>query len=117
MKNVTGARYLNFRCTGCGNCCKDPLLPLTDEDIQRIVDATGDNVSDIAQIVDKTAIEMGDELEAFVNLRQGKRVLVLRHARGSCIYLGDDDRCTIYESRPLGCRVYPLDPEFNKKKH
>ncbi len=116
MKNVPGARYLNFRCTGCGNCCKDPLLPLTDEDIQRIVARTGDKVSDIAQIVDKTAIDMGDEPEAFVNLRQGRRVLVLRHARGRCIYLGDDDRCTIYEDRPLGCRVYPLDPEFNNKK-
>ncbi|HWL86554.1 MAG TPA: YkgJ family cysteine cluster protein [Polyangiaceae bacterium] len=116
MKNIPGARYLQFRCTGCGNCCKDPLLPLTDEDIQRIVDRTGDSPSVIAQIVDDRAIELDDEPEAFVTLRQGKRVLVLRHEHGRCRYLGDDDRCTIYSSRPLGCRVFPLDPEFNAKK-
>ncbi len=28
-------------------------------------------------------------------LRQGKRVMVLRHAGGGCRYLGVDDRCTI----------------------
>jgi len=116
MKNFPGARYLNFRCTGCGNCCKDPLLPLTQDDILRIMERTGDSASHIAQVVDKHAIHMDDEPEAFAMLRQGKRVLVLRHEQGRCIYLGDDNRCTIYTSRPLGCRIYPLDPEFNKKK-
>ncbi|WP_394828178.1 YkgJ family cysteine cluster protein [Pendulispora albinea] len=116
MKNVPGARYLNFRCTGCGNCCKDPLLPLTDDDIRRIAKRTGDTPDVIAQVVDRHAIHMDDEPEAFAMLRQGKRVLVLRHEHGRCRYLGDDNRCTIYTSRPLGCRIYPLDPEFNSKK-
>ncbi|WP_394840657.1 YkgJ family cysteine cluster protein [Pendulispora brunnea] len=116
MKNIPGARYLNFRCTGCGNCCKDPLLPLTQDDILRIIERTGDSPGHIAQVVDKHAIHMDDEPEAFAMLRQGKRVLVLRHEKGRCIYLGDDNRCTIYTSRPLGCRIYPLDPDFNKEK-
>ena len=58
---------------------------------------------------------MDDEPEAFASLRQGKRVMVLRHENGGCRYLGDDNRCTIYTSRPLGCRVYPFDPEFTSK--
>ena len=41
--------------------------------------------------------------------------MVLRHERGGCRYLGDDNRCTIYTSRPLGCRVYPFDPDFTKE--
>jgi Fe-S-cluster containining protein len=58
---------------------------------------------------------MDDEPEAFVLLRQGKRVMVLRHQRGRCRYLGRDDRCTIYSSRPLGCRVFPFDPDFSAR--
>jgi len=58
---------------------------------------------------------MDDEPEAFAVLRQGKRVMVLRHQNGACRYLGDDNRCRIYTSRPIGCRVYPFDPTFDKK--
>jgi Fe-S-cluster containining protein len=39
--------------------------------------------------------------------------MVLRHEQGGCRYLGEDNRCTIYSSRPLGCRVYPFDPDFS----
>jgi Fe-S-cluster containining protein len=110
-----GSKLLGFRCTGCGNCCKEPLLPLTDADVRRISLRTGDPARDIVRWVDRHGIDMDDEPEAFVILRQGKRVMVLRHERGGCRYLGADNRCTIYTSRPLGCRVFPFDPEFSKK--
>jgi Fe-S-cluster containining protein len=76
---------------------------------------TGDAPEDFVKWVDRDGIEMRDEPEAFVGLRQGKRVMVLRHQRGRCRYLGADDRCTIYASRPLGCRIFPFDPDFNRK--
>ena len=112
---VKGAALLAFRCTGCGNCCKEPLLPLTDADVRRISRKTGDTATDIVRWVDRHGIDMEDEPEAFVMLRQGKRVMVLRHERGGCRYLGTDNRCTIYSSRPLGCRIYPFDPDFSPK--
>jgi Fe-S-cluster containining protein len=110
-----GHTFLKFRCTGCGNCCREPLLPLTDEDVRRIVRRTGDRPEDIVTWVDRHGIDMDDEPEAFVRLRQGKRVMILRHSYGGCRYLGKDGRCTIYTSRPLGCRVYPFDPDFTQK--
>lgn len=110
-----GSKYLRFRCTGCGNCCKEPLLPLTDEDVRRIVRHTGDAPADIVRWVDKDGIDMDDEPDAFVMLRQGKRVMVLRHQKGACRYLGNDDRCTIYSGRPLGCRLFPFDAEFGPR--
>lgn len=110
---VTGEKFLKFRCTGCGNCCKEPLLPLTDADIQRIVGHTGEASHELVRWVDRNGIDMDDEPEAFVTLRQGKRVMVLRHAGGGCRYLGADDRCTIYNHRPLGCRIFPFDPTFS----
>lgn len=105
---------LAFRCTRCGNCCKDPLLPLTDEDVRRIARRTGDDPRDFVRWIDKNGIDMDDEPEAFVILRQGRRVMVLRHERGGCRYLGDKG-CTIYSSRPTGCRIFPFDPSFDKR--
>lgn len=111
---ATGERFLKFRCTGCGNCCKDPLLPLTDQDVARITKSTGDDATEFVRWVDRMGIDMDDEPEAFVRLRQGKRVMIMRQGKGGCHYLGPDDRCTIYGSRPLGCRVFPFDGTFAK---
>lgn len=112
---ATGERFLKFRCTGCGNCCKDPLLPLTDQDVARIQQRTGHDPRSFVRWVDRNGIDMDDEPEAFVKLRQGKRVMIMRQGRGGCHYLGPDDRCTIYGSRPLGCRAFPFDPSYNKQ--
>jgi len=106
---------LQFRCTGCGNCCRDPLLPVTDADLRRIVDLTGLAASEIVRWVDRHGIDLPGEPESFVMLHPGRRVMVLRHARGHCRFLGSDDRCTIYEARPLGCRIFPFDPDFNRQ--
>lgn len=112
---ATGEKFLKFRCTGCGNCCKDPLLPLTDQDVRRIQQRTGDAPRDFVRWVDRDGIDMDGEPEAFARLRQGKRVMVMRQGRGGCHYLGSDNRCSIYNSRPLGCRVFPFDPSYTKQ--
>lgn len=31
---------------------------------------------------------------------------VLPYRDGRCVFLGDDDRCTIYEDRPVNCRQF-----------
>ncbi|MFZ5894404.1 MAG: YkgJ family cysteine cluster protein [Myxococcota bacterium] len=108
-------KYFKFRCTGCGNCCKEPLLPMTDADLRRISERTGDAPADIVRFIDRNAIDMDDEPESFLTLRQGKRVMILRHQSGGCRYLGDDNRCTIYGARPLGCRIFPFDPLYDKQ--
>ncbi|MEZ4227716.1 MAG: YkgJ family cysteine cluster protein [Polyangiaceae bacterium] len=111
---AVGERFLKFRCTGCGNCCKEPLLPLNDVDLSRLVDHTGESPLRIVKWVTRHEIAMEDEPEAFIRLRQGKRVMVLGHRRGRCRFLGADDRCTVYTERPTGCRVFPFDPEFKR---
>jgi Fe-S-cluster containining protein len=112
---ATGERFLKFRCTGCGNCCKEPLLPLTDRDVQQITERTGAVPTSFVRWVDRNAIDMDDEPEAFVRLREGKRVMIMRQGKGGCHFLGSDDRCTIYKDRPLGCRIFPFDPSYDKK--
>ncbi len=89
-------------------------MPLTDGDVKRIAKGTGEKPEDFIRWVDRHGIEMDDEPEGFVMLRQGKRVMVLRHMNGGCYFLGKDNRCTIYKSRPLGCRAFPFDGTFSK---
>ncbi len=108
-----GSHLLSFRCTSCGNCCKEPLLPLTDADLRGIVKRTGDRPRDIVRWVSRHEIDL-DEPEAFAILRAGRRLMVLSHKKNGCRYLGKDDRCTIYGARPLGCRVFPFDASFKK---
>jgi Fe-S-cluster containining protein len=90
-------------------------LPLTHHDLRRIVEHTGDSPEAIVRWVDRWGIDMDDEPEGFVILRQGRRVMVLRHERGGCRYLDAENRCSIYADRPLGCRIYPFDPTFFQK--
>lgn len=82
--------------------------------MQRIAKGTGEKPKDFIRWVDRHGIEMDDEPEGFVMLRNGKRVMVLRHTHGGCYFLGKDNRCTIYKSRPLGCRIFPFDGTFSK---
>lgn len=112
---ATGEKFFKFRCTGCGNCCKDPLLPLTDTDVARISRSTAEDPRDFVRWEDRHGIDMDDEPEAFVRLRRGKRVMVMRQGRGGCYFLGADNRCKIYGSRPLGCRIFPFDPSYTQR--
>jgi Fe-S-cluster containining protein len=113
-KVISGRALLRFRCTGCGNCCKDPLLPLTDQDVAQIIERTRERALDIVRFVNRHQIDMDDDPEAFVRLRQGKRVMVLGHSHRGCRYLDAENRCSIYAFRPLGCRVFPFDSSFSK---
>jgi len=39
-------------------------------------------------------------------------VLVLPYRNARCVFLGQDDRCTIYEDRPLNCQRFQCVPGF-----
>ena len=106
-------KLLQFRCTGCGNCCKEPLLPLTDEDLRRLVRHTGEDPMKLVRFVSRDDIDLDHEPDAFAMLRQGRRVMVLKHRAGGCIFLGSDNRCSVYDARPLGCRIFPFHPTFS----
>jgi Fe-S-cluster containining protein len=51
-------------------------------------------------------LSLGYDRNYFVEYRDG--FYRLKNPRGRCIFLNDEGRCTIYQHRPLGCRLYPL---------
>jgi Fe-S-cluster containining protein len=111
---ISGAKYLHFRCTDCGNCCTDTLVPLTHADVRRLRQGTGLPASAFLNFC--KASEFADRAEglAFIELEQGPRVMVLKRQydlgqeREAC-YFFKDNRCTVYEHRPITCRNWPFD--------
>jgi hypothetical protein len=78
-------------CTRCANCCKTMNVIFTKADVRRIAGHLG---MPKAEFIDKY-LEVDERNGAF-------------KARGKpCPFLGDDDRCTIYEVRPKACQEYP----------
>ena len=120
-----GMSWMNtrFSCTGCGKCCTDHHVPLTLEEARRWAQGGG---------------QIMVLLEAFLENGPGLHNLGLSHAQqeharrrslpvlcgaasafisitfaaynsGRCRNLMDDNRCAIYEQRPLVCQIYPME--------
>jgi Fe-S-cluster containining protein len=69
------------------------------------------------------ALLRGDEVRRFaafavdVPIRAGERIVierVLPYREGRCQFLGNDDRCTIYEDRPMACREFQCVTAYNR---
>lgn len=110
---------LRFACTQCGRCCHDHNLPLSiDEAIDWV--ATGGTLDLYCEATpwpeaappepELAAHVAGRSLAAACGSRQVRVAVVLAGVnRGACRHLLPDMRCGIYETRPLVCRIYPLE--------
>lgn len=107
-------KYLGFRCTGCGNCCRRTVVMLTDADVGRIIAGTGERAEDFVRFVSEAEAQIEQRSPFWVRFDGARGVMALRHrAGGACVFLDDDDRCTIYEHRPVTCREHPLEVELS----
>jgi Fe-S-cluster containining protein len=70
------------------------------------------------------ALLRGDEVRRFapfaidVPIETDGRVVferVLPYRDGRCQFLGEDDRCTIYEDRPTSCRLFQCVEHYNRR--
>lgn len=101
-----------FSCDRCGRCCREHRVPVTLDDVARLsVDAT---LEEYLELVDLEHVDMIGEPETVVKLREGRRLLVLKHRQltsgeSACIFLHDEGSCTLHQQRPLSCRSYPYD--------
>lgn len=103
-----------FSCSGCGDCCREFPVPLSEKDIQTI------------EGLDWKSLVSDDYKDAFyqdVSIlgRDSTKVLRQRPERQGCIFLGDDNLCKIHgqfgsEKKPYACRAFPFQfIEFNNK--
>lgn len=97
---------LNFSCTGCGKCCKvDGDVWLAPEEVLPITQHLGLTLPEFRSNYIKAEIipSDGNDSESWMCLKRDE---------GACIFLGEDNKCSIYEHRPVQCRTYPFWPSL-----
>ena len=89
---------MDFKCKGCGACCriKDGIVRVGDAEIRRI-----------AEFLGMSEQEFIDRETAIAPDRKG-HVLKSRSDE-SCVYLTDDNRCQIHPVKPDKCRTFPFE--------
>lgn len=106
---VPGGEHLTFRCNGCGDCCRSLRIALTHHDLRRLAAGLGRSPASFVEWLAPDAVDMTGEPGSFVELRVGRRLMVLAQRGGACHLLGAEQRCDAYALRPMDCRLYPLD--------
>lgn len=82
--------FNNLDCLVCANCCKTTSPIFRDIDIKRISK--------------KLRLKEKDFISSYLKM-DVDRDYVLKSS--PCTFLGADNKCNIYEDRPLACREYP----------
>lgn len=77
-------------CLQCANCCRTLGPRITDKDVERIAKTLRLKTS---AVIEKYFMIDEDNDMVFQSM--------------PCPFLGDDNYCSIYESRPKACREYP----------
>lgn len=82
--------FQKINCLDCANCCKTTSPIFRDVDIKRI--------SKHLRTKEKQFIE------SYLRLDEESDYVL---KQSPCTFLGTDNKCSIYEFRPLACREYP----------
>jgi len=99
---MTIARDERWTCLGCGRCCRGNIVPLHDDDLQRLKTQKWEEHPDFAH-------------QPFI-IHQGlfpRQYRLAQRNDGTCVFLNEDGLCRIHKEfgfneKPLVCRMYPL---------
>jgi len=107
-----------FSCVGCGKCCTDHHVPLTLAEA-RMWAADGGQVIVLVEAFLGNGLglpaqqrEHAERRSAAVRSGTTEAHVAITFAAynvGRCRNLDEDNRCRIYERRPLVCRIYPAE--------
>lgn len=88
--------FQNIDCLACANCCKTTSPIFRDIDIKRLAKRL--HIKSVEFIAKYLTLDHDNDY-------------VLRSS--PCVFLQEDNKCSVYEDRPLACREYP---HTNRKK-
>jgi len=105
-----GKNIVHFRCRHCGHCCTDVVCLLTPWDANRIVRSTGLHPKRFVEFLTPEEVSGVEKSDPTWLECQGERYMMAlrRDATAGCHFLDGAKRCTIYEARPILCRLYPF---------
>lgn len=110
MVSAMGKDIVRFSCHHCGHCCTDVVCLPTPWDVGRIVKMTG---ADPYRFLEFLTLEEIDDVETsdptWLECEDDRYIMALRRGKRGCHFLNKKTRsCTIYEARPILCRLYPF---------
>ena len=91
VQETTDAVWSQIDCTTCANCCKTLQIELSHSDIDKLA----------------TRLQMPSRefTKRYITVLEDKARVFRTQP---CPFLGEDNRCTVYEDRPQSCRGYPF---------
>ena len=90
VKTTTDEIWKQIDCTTCAHCCKSLKIVVDNKDIARLAQHFNTSAREFSKQYVAVA---EDKTKYFSSL--------------PCPFLGQDNRCTVYEIRPEACRDYP----------
>lgn len=107
-----------FSCIGCGKCCNDHHVPLTLTEA-RMWAADGGQVIVLVEGFLSNGLglptlqrEHAERRSVLVRSGESEAFIAITFAAynvGPCRNLDEDNRCLIYDRRPMVCRIYPME--------
>jgi len=90
--------FKTIDCLQCANCCSGTGPLLTQKDIERIAKYQ--------------RLKPGEFVETFLKMDEDQDYVFNDLP---CVFLGEDNYCSIYEVRPKACREYPHTDRINQQ--
>jgi len=90
VRKTTDEVWQQIDCLQCGNCCRTLEVVVDKADVSRLSERLGVTPEQFSRKYVKTA-------------EDGTR----HFAASPCAFLGEDNRCSVYEDRPKACRDFP----------
>ena len=105
-----GKYTVKFACHHCGHCCTDVVCLPTPWDVIRIVRMEGADPHTFLEFLtpeEITGVEEDDP--TWLEIDGERYIMALKRGKKGCHFLDKKTRyCTIYEARPILCRLYPF---------
>ena len=91
-----------MKCVGCGNCCRERAIDITFSDILRWSDEKRRDILKEVYYIDNypAKAQGGFYFEKSIPKKEDMK----RH----CSFLTDENKCSIHDTKPSGCKDAPL---------
>ena len=109
---------VNFNCHHCNHCCTEVVCLPSPWDVRRIEKMTGQDPIDFLEFLDPDEIvDVDDDDPTWLDVDGEKYIMALkRDTETGCHFLNKTTKyCSIYEARPLLCRLYPFEMVTDKE--
>lgn len=105
-----GRFTVRFSCHHCGHCCTEVVCLPTPWDVIRIVRMEGADPYAFLEFLTPDEITgVEDDDPTWLDVDGERFMMALRRDSKGCHFLDKKTRfCTIYEARPILCRLYPF---------